>query len=159
MGVQKYTSGLNWVSNSFSSHCIIHKNMDFRVSKISNRVSKRHPDTPLAKGLTCIDLQFKKYSAHMNLTLGRGNYMHRKALINIQCSLLRWAFNTFQAHVGQLNTALFTCIQGDVLSVIEVRNRLSAVVQFSQICRAYIWHKDSTASHTSRPRPISWPAV
>ena len=39
-------------SNSFSSHCIIQKNMDSRVSKISNRVSKRHPDTPLAKGPT-----------------------------------------------------------------------------------------------------------
>ena len=25
--------------------------MDIRVPKISNRVSKRHPDTPLAKGL------------------------------------------------------------------------------------------------------------
>ena len=29
----------------------LYKNMDIRVSKISNRVSKRHPDTPLAKGL------------------------------------------------------------------------------------------------------------
>ena len=49
MGVQKYTFGVNWVSNSISSHCIIwtHKNMDIRVSKISNMVSKRHPDTPL----------------------------------------------------------------------------------------------------------------
>ena len=34
MGVQKYTFGVNWVSNPFSSHCIIHKNMDIRVSKI-----------------------------------------------------------------------------------------------------------------------------
>ena len=39
------------MSISFSSHCIYTKNMDIRVSKISNRVSKRHPDTPLAKGL------------------------------------------------------------------------------------------------------------
>ena len=55
LGVQKYTFGVNWVSNSFSSHCIIHKNMDIRVSKISNRVSKRYPDTPLAKGLVKSD--------------------------------------------------------------------------------------------------------
>ena len=31
------------------------QNMDIRVSKIRNRVSKRHPDTPLAKGLTLQD--------------------------------------------------------------------------------------------------------
>ena len=29
------------------------KSMDVLVSKINNRVSKRHPDTPLAKGLPC----------------------------------------------------------------------------------------------------------
>ena len=44
MGVQMYKFGVNWVSNSFSFHSIIHKNMDIRVSK-------RHPDTPLAKGM------------------------------------------------------------------------------------------------------------
>ena len=35
---------MNWVSNSFSFICIIHKSMDIRVSQINNR------DTPLAKG-------------------------------------------------------------------------------------------------------------
>ena len=51
LGVQKYTFWVNWVSNSFSSIALYTENMDIRVSKISNRVSKRHPDALLAKGL------------------------------------------------------------------------------------------------------------
>ena len=31
--------------------------MDIKVSNISNRVSKRHPDTPLAKGLLVLGTQ------------------------------------------------------------------------------------------------------
>ena len=62
LGVQKCTFGVNWVSELLFSplHYKYTKNMDIRVSKISNigcpisatyRVSKRHQDTPLAKGL------------------------------------------------------------------------------------------------------------
>ena len=83
LGVQKYTFGVNWVSNFFSSHCI--KNTQkiwIRVSKISNRVSKRHPDTPLAKGLYCTmdpwyiayphvtEYQIATYSATLSVAVG-----------------------------------------------------------------------------------------
>ena len=45
-GCPKLHIWVNWAS-SFASHCIIHNNMDILVSK-------RHPDTPLAKSLTYI---------------------------------------------------------------------------------------------------------
>ena len=40
LGVQKYTFGVNWVSNSFSSHCIIHKQYGYLgVQKIPGHPS------------------------------------------------------------------------------------------------------------------------
>ena len=48
IGCPKYTFGVNWVFIPLHHYT---KNMDIRLSKISNRVSKRHMDTPLTKGL------------------------------------------------------------------------------------------------------------
>ena len=52
LGVQKYIFG--WIGCPIPFHpiALYTKNMDSRVSKISKRVSKRHPDTPLAKALS-----------------------------------------------------------------------------------------------------------
>ena len=49
LGVQKYTFGVNWVSNSFPSHCIIHKISGCPKSAIGRPISTWHWDTPLAK--------------------------------------------------------------------------------------------------------------
>ena len=52
--VQKYTFGVNWVL-FIPLHYI--QKYGYWVSKICNRVSKRHMDTPLPKGLhTCMNL-------------------------------------------------------------------------------------------------------
>ena len=50
LGVQKYTFGGEFGPIPFHPIALYTKDMDIRVSKISNRVSKRHPDTLLPSG-------------------------------------------------------------------------------------------------------------
>ena len=98
LGVQKYRFGGKWVSDSFSSHCInTQKTLDIAMRKISNRVSKRHPNTPLSKGLRRLltlesvrnsynkvillvpDLHYNEVPLYQNVTmteLARFQYIH-----------------------------------------------------------------------------------